>query len=132
MKEVSGSDLDDDYDEEYDSSEVDINSEDAETESNIDDGLLDAVFDELPGTTTKTLKLNVLTFHSNFHFRNWTDQTSSPSTSPNKAFPPSGTKLNLPPARRWRVLLLHHGRSVSIRHQHISHSGYIDDILHVM
>ena len=54
MKEVSGSDLDDDYDEEYDSSEVDINSEDEETESNIDDGLLDAVFDELPGTITIT------------------------------------------------------------------------------
>ena len=54
MKEVSGSDLDDDYDEVYDSSEVDINSEDEETESNIDDGLLDAVFDELPGTITKT------------------------------------------------------------------------------
>ena len=49
MKEVSGSDLDDDFDEDYDSSEVDINSEDEETESNIDDGLLDAVFDELPG-----------------------------------------------------------------------------------
>ena len=122
--------MDDDYDEEYDSSEVDINSEDAETESNIDDGLLDAVFDELPGTITK-IRMPRL-FHSNLHFRNRTDQTSSPSTGPNKAFPPSGTKLNLPPARRWRVLLLHHGRSVSIRHLQISHSGYLDDILHVM
>ena len=53
------------------------------------------------------------------HLRNWTDQTSSTSTGPDKALSPSGANLNLPPARRWRVLLLHHGRSVLIRHLQI-------------
>merc|ERR1719445_2201037 len=48
-EEATGSDLDDTDDEYYDTSDVDINSED-DGESNIDDGLLDAVFDELPGT----------------------------------------------------------------------------------
>merc|ERR1719445_480146 len=48
-EEATGSDLDDTDDEYYDTSDVDINSED-DGEANIDDGLLDAVFDELPGT----------------------------------------------------------------------------------
>ena len=44
-EEVTGSDLDD-TDEYYDTSD---DSDDEESVANIDDGLLDAVFDELPG-----------------------------------------------------------------------------------
>ena len=44
--EVTGSDLDDLDDDYYDTSDDD----DDDGEANIDDGLLDAVFDELPGT----------------------------------------------------------------------------------
>ena len=61
---------------------MDINSEDVEIESNIDDGLLDAVFDELPGTVQ-----NVLSCHLNIHLntRYWTDQASPSSEGPSKA-----------------------------------------------
>ena len=50
--EVTGSDLDDLDDEYYDTSDDSASSDDAndDNEFNIDDGLLDSVFDELPGT----------------------------------------------------------------------------------
>ena len=47
-EEVTGSDLDE---EEYYEDDVTEEEEDGEDEVNIDDGLLDAVFDELPGDT---------------------------------------------------------------------------------
>ena len=47
-EEVTGSDLDE---EEYYEDDVIEEEEDGEDEVNIDDGLLDAVFDELPGDT---------------------------------------------------------------------------------
>lgn len=52
--EVTGSDLDDLDDDYYDTSDdsasKDYNDSNDVTEFNIDDGLLDSVFDELPGT----------------------------------------------------------------------------------
>ena len=128
MTEVSGSDLDDDYDEEYDSSEVDINSEDAETESNIDDGLLDAVFDELPGTTTK---IKCPDFFTRIYISG-TGQTRPPPPprAPTRPSPPRGPSSTFPqPGGGGFYYCIMGGQSL---HLQISHSGYLDDILHVM
>ena len=84
-EEVTGSDLDD-TDDYYDTSD---DSDDEESVANIDDGLLDAVFDELPGkmqqkNIEKIMKtkqsVHIKTFILiKYFFRNWSNTTSSPN-----------------------------------------------------